>query len=148
MTLLMTYPDRISPGGARMNSRSVLESLIDELPTLTESEKWVLRTVMALTADRTVHKPVEVPPLPTLRPVGAITPERLQRLRQQPYGLTQREVDVVGLLVDGLRNKEAGRVLGISPRTVETHRQRVMEKLGATSALQLGQIVLRVTAPA
>ena len=145
MTLLVTYPDGISPGGAQMSGRSVLESLIEELPTLSESEKWVLRTVMALTADRTPRAPVEVPPLPPLRPAAEMTPDRLRRLRQQPYGLTQREVEVVALLVDGHRNKEAGRVLGISPRTVETHRQRVMEKLGATSALQLGQIVLRVT---
>lgn len=131
-----------------MSGRSVLESLIDELPTLTESEKWVLRTVMALTAGRAGPPPVELPAMPPLRTAAETNPDRLRRLRQQPYGLTQREVEVVALLVDGLRNKEAGRALGISPRTVETHRQRVMQKLGATSALQLGQIVLRVTASA
>jgi DNA-binding NarL/FixJ family response regulator len=48
--------------------------------------------------------------------------------------------------MEGLSNKQVARVLGISPRTVEVHRQRVMQKLGATSALQLGQIALQVSA--
>jgi len=42
----------------------------------------------------------------------------------------------------GASNKEAGRILGISPRTVEVHRARIMEKLGARNAADLVRIVL------
>ena len=42
----------------------------------------------------------------------------------------------------GATNKEAGRRLGISFRTIEIHRKRIMEKLGAKSATDLIRIVL------
>jgi DNA-binding CsgD family transcriptional regulator len=48
--------------------------------------------------------------------------------------LTGRERDVLTHLVDGLSNKEIGRALGISPRTVEIHRANMMTKLGANSS--------------
>src|SRR5665213_2218731 len=41
--------------------------------------------------------------------------------------LTPRECEVVLLIANGASNKEVGRRLGISPRTVETHRARIME---------------------
>ena len=43
-------------------------------------------------------------------------------------------------LVAGASNKEAGRALGISPRTIEEHRARIMEKLGAKNAADLVRI--------
>lgn len=51
--------------------------------------------------------------------------------------LTEREREVVGLALDGRSNKEIARVLGISHRTVEFHRSRVLAKTGATSLIQL-----------
>jgi hypothetical protein len=42
----------------------------------------------------------------------------------------------------GASNKEVGRCLGISPRTVEVHRARIMEKIGARNAADLVRIVL------
>ena len=56
--------------------------------------------------------------------------------------LTPRELQVAELIADGASNKEAGRRLGISPRTVELHRAHVMEKLGARNAADLVRIVL------
>lgn len=56
--------------------------------------------------------------------------------------LTPRERDVLQLITNGQSNKEAGRELGISPRTVEVHRARVMEKLGARNTADLMRIVL------
>jgi FixJ family two-component response regulator len=56
--------------------------------------------------------------------------------------LTAREQDVLGQLVEGATNKEAGQQLGISYRTIEIHRARIMEKLGARSATDLIRIVL------
>lgn len=56
--------------------------------------------------------------------------------------LTSREQEVLAKIADGASNKEAGRELGISPRTVEVHRARIMEKLGARNAADLVRIVL------
>jgi FixJ family two-component response regulator len=55
--------------------------------------------------------------------------------------LTRREQDVLGRIVAGASSKEAGRDLGISPRTIEVHRARIMEKLGAKNAADLVRIV-------
>ena len=57
--------------------------------------------------------------------------------------LTAREYDVLQRIAQGASNKEAGRLLGISPRTVEVHRARIMEKLSAKNAADLMRIVLR-----
>jgi len=56
--------------------------------------------------------------------------------------LTRRERQVLQLVTNGQSNKEAGRELGISPRTIEVHRARVMEKLGARNTADLIRIVL------
>jgi FixJ family two-component response regulator len=56
--------------------------------------------------------------------------------------LTAREQDVLGRIVEGATNKEAGQQLGISYRTIEIHRARIMEKLGAKNAADLMRIVL------
>jgi len=56
--------------------------------------------------------------------------------------LTPRERQVLAQIIAGASNKVAGRTLGISPRTVEVHRARIMEKLGAKNACDLARIVL------
>jgi two-component system response regulator FixJ len=56
--------------------------------------------------------------------------------------LTGREWDVLERIARAASNKETGRDLGISPRTVEVHRARIMEKLGAKNAADLMRIVL------
>jgi len=56
--------------------------------------------------------------------------------------LTRREWEVALLIAEGASNKEAGRRLGISPRTVEQHRANIMAKLGARNAADLVRIVL------
>ena len=47
--------------------------------------------------------------------------------------LSPREREVLALIVDGLTNKEIGRALALSPRTVEAHRAHLFDKLGAGS---------------
>jgi FixJ family two-component response regulator len=56
--------------------------------------------------------------------------------------LTRREREVLEQFAAGASNKEAGRQLGISPRTVEDHRANIMKKLGARNAADLIRIVL------
>lgn len=57
--------------------------------------------------------------------------------RQRYAQLSEREREVLGLIVAGLTNKEIGRALDLSPRTVETHRANLFAKLGAESLAQL-----------
>jgi FixJ family two-component response regulator len=55
--------------------------------------------------------------------------------------LTAREREVMELLVLGLHNREVAERLTISPRTVEVHKARVMEKLGARNLADLIRLV-------
>jgi FixJ family two-component response regulator len=58
--------------------------------------------------------------------------------------LTRREREVLEQFSTGASNKEAGRQLGISPRTIEDHRASIMKKLGAKNATDLIRIVMSV----
>jgi DNA-binding CsgD family transcriptional regulator len=49
---------------------------------------------------------------------------------KQRLPLTNRELEVLKLLADGYSNQEVGKLLGLSPRTAEAHRARIMLKLG------------------
>lgn len=73
--------------------------------------------------------------------------QRLQRMRRDELmtrylTLTPRELDVLRLVVDGQANKMIGTTLGISQKTVETHRARVMEKMAAGSVSELVRMTL------
>ncbi|MFP8779578.1 response regulator transcription factor [Hydrogenophaga sp. RWCD_12] len=57
--------------------------------------------------------------------------------RERYAQLSEREHEVLGLIVAGLTNKEIGRALDLSPRTVETHRANLFAKLQAESLAQL-----------
>ncbi len=67
------------------------------------------------------------------RPGGASAESRLRTL-------TERERDVLALLVAGHPNKVIADRLGISTRTVEVHRAHIMEKTGATSLAEIVRI--------
>ncbi|SMQ65782.1 two component transcriptional regulator, LuxR family [Devosia lucknowensis] len=56
--------------------------------------------------------------------------------------LTPREREVLQHITDGCSNKEMARSLGISPRTVEVHRARVMDKLGARNTAAMVRMVM------
>lgn len=57
--------------------------------------------------------------------------------RQRHAQLSEREREVLGLIVSGLTNKEIGRALNVSPRTIETHRANLFAKLEIDSLAQL-----------
>ena len=64
------------------------------------------------------------------------------RNRERFESLTPREREVLALVASGKPNKVMAGDLGLSQRTVEIHRARVMEKMGVSSLAQLVRIVM------
>ncbi len=69
--------------------------------------------------------------------------EDLSSRRRIAVGLTPREREVAALLIEGLTSKLIGRRLGISPRTVDVYRARLMKKHQAASTPDLVHKLLR-----
>ena len=63
-------------------------------------------------------------------------------IRERLESLTPREREVLSLMTQGKPNKLMAHELGVSQRTVEIHRARVMEKSGASSLAQLVRMVM------
>jgi len=70
--------------------------------------------------------------------------EDLSSQRQLKTELTAREREIVALLIDGLTSKLIGKRLGISPRTVDVYRARLMRKYGAATTPDLVHKLLTV----
>ena len=66
-----------------------------------------------------------------------------QNARKTPGDLTPRERETLQLLAEGKTNKQVGQALGISVKTAETHRARVMRKLGVGSVAELVRYAIR-----
>jgi PAS domain S-box-containing protein len=72
--------------------------------------------------------------------------EDLSAKRQLSVDLTPREREIAALLIEGLTSKLIGKRLGISPRTVDVYRARLMKKHGAATTPELVHRLLRVGA--
>ena len=59
------------------------------------------------------------------------------RHKSEEYHLTERERQVLQLLIEGKSNKEIANALGISPKTVSVHRTNVMTKLNVQNTVEL-----------
>jgi DNA-binding CsgD family transcriptional regulator len=89
---------------------------------------------LTLTKEKIVVKHVEVP--------VAAGPFVFDQTKSDELTLTPREVEVLGLLAEGLSNKEMAERLFVSENTIKTHCSRVFDKLGAgrrTQAVQMGK---------
>jgi FixJ family two-component response regulator len=64
------------------------------------------------------------------------------RIQERRESLTPREREILELMTRGKPNKVMAADLGVSQRTVEIHRARVMEKMGASSLAQLVRMVM------
>lgn len=69
--------------------------------------------------------------------------ESAAKARKRGNELTPKERRVLQLLSEGYSTKDVGRILGISVKTAETHRQHIMEKLGLHSIAELTKYALR-----
>ena len=63
------------------------------------------------------------------------TPSRKKSLFDNEETLSNREIDVVKLICQEKTNQEIADILFLSPRTVESHRQRILDKIGAKNTV-------------
>jgi DNA-binding CsgD family transcriptional regulator len=91
------------------------------------------------------------------RPLGALVARRLRELgvrglargprpatRANPANLTARELEVLGLLVEGRSNRQIAEQLFISPKTASVHVTNLLAKLGAHSRLEAAALARRL----
>lgn len=75
--------------------------------------------------------------------VYAETRQAPRRGRPAAVGLTRREREVLQLLAEGHNNRKVADRLGLSVKTIETHRARLMRKLGVGSLAELVRYAVR-----
>ena len=75
---------------------------------------------------------------------GSYLDPSLTRIAAPASKLTQREIDVLVLLAEGLPHEEIGRRLGISSETVRTHLRKASDRLGASTRTQAVATALRL----
>jgi len=71
----------------------------------------------------------------------------MRALHESYSSLTPREREVMECVVKGQTSKEVGRTLDVSPRTVEIHRTRIMDKMQAGSLAELVRMVAVLEIP-
>ncbi|BDU57600.1 DNA-binding response regulator [Limnohabitans sp. MORI2] len=95
-----------------------------------------------------LEKPVVMPQLLNAieRAFERLKSSSAQRVHTQSLEmLTPREREVMVAIAQGMTHREAGELLGISPRTVEVHKGRVMEKLGVKTLAELVRLSIDST---
>ena len=93
----------------------------------------VVLPILARTRQVVVVKEVRVPHIPE----GA--PFELDAGKLKELGITQREHEILGLIAEGLSNREIGERLFVSENTVKTHSSRLFVKLGVNRRVQAVQ---------
>jgi predicted ATPase/DNA-binding CsgD family transcriptional regulator len=105
--------------------RALMLSLLDEEPALAEAieiaRQLGAEPLTKRVADRMREFDLRVPSGPR------------RRTRENPAGLTARQLEVLALITEGLTNAEIAERLVVSPRTAEHHVAAVLTKLGATT---------------
>lgn len=111
--------------------RALMLSLLDEEEPLAEALE---------TARRLGARPLEGRVARRLRELGLRVPKGPRRTtRANPAGLTTRQLEVLGLMAEGLTNSEIAERLVVSRRTAEHHVAAVLTKLGAGSRREAAQ---------
>jgi DNA-binding NarL/FixJ family response regulator len=103
-----------------------VDEILDAMEQVCGGGTYVTPLLQEVT--QTPGNPLKVDPL-----VGARVTERL----------SARELEVLVGIVDGLGSKEIALELGVSHRTVETHRTNMMRKLGARKVSEVVRLAIR-----
>jgi DNA-binding NarL/FixJ family response regulator len=79
-----------------------------------------------------------------LLPKKPVMPEAIfMRLQRPPAGLTQRETEIIRLLIQGNTSAQTGNALGMSERTIEKQQRKIMEKPGLSKHQDLLPFAVR-----
>jgi DNA-binding NarL/FixJ family response regulator len=133
LVLSMHFSEEIAREVLRVGARGYLlksdanTELIAAVQRLRQGKSFFTSRLTASMADMFVH--------------GASTSTQEGQIAGFP--LTQRELEIVRLLAEGKSNKEAAAAIGVSTRTVESHRNHVMRKMKFASFSDLIRFALR-----
>jgi DNA-binding NarL/FixJ family response regulator len=75
----------------------------------------------------------------------SVAPAPRSPVEDRPYGLTERELEILAELGTGATNRQIARKLFISERTVGVHVSRVLHKLQVTNRAQAAAVAVKVT---
>ena len=164
---LATQPDVaiVDISMPRLNGIEVVRRLTADLPrtrvlvlTMHEEEEYVLHVVRSGAAGYLLKHAATSELLQAVRELAAggvhfgpyaakVLADQVQqphRATSDPYGeLSAREREVLHLMADGLTTKEISKKLGISVKTAENHRGRVLAKLGLRNSAELVRYAMR-----
>lgn len=164
---LQTRPDVVVADLSmpRLNGLEVVRRLREALPhtrvlvlTMHGEDEYVLQAVRAGASGYLVKDSAASELLAALRSLhagrGHFGPQAARALAEQlhrperplddPYGrLTGREREVFHLIAEGMTTKDIAHRLGISAKTAENHRGRVLDKLGVRNTAELVRYALR-----
>jgi FixJ family two-component response regulator len=111
-------------GDTASGVRAMKEGASDFLSKPIDEER-LLHTVALATKNSRVTRDQEMQHLAAQEKVGKLTP---------------REIEIMDLVVKGLRNKQIAGTLGISEKTVKVHRGHVMQKIGTRTVADLVRV--------
>lgn len=164
---LATHPDVVITDLSmpRLSGLEVVRRLREALPdtrvlvlTMHKEDEYVLQAVRAGASGYLVKDSAAAELLAAVRSLhagrGHFGPQAAKAVAEQlqhperglvdPYGrLTAREREVFHLLAEGLTTKEVARQLGISAKTAENHRARVLDKLDVRNTAELVRYAVR-----
>lgn len=164
---LATHPDVVITDLSmpRLGGLEVVRRLREALPdtrvlvlTMHKEDEYVLQAVRAGASGYLVKDSAAAELLAAVRSLhagrGHFGPQAAKAVAEQlqhperglvdPYGrLTAREREVFHLLAEGLTTKEVARQLGISAKTAENHRARVLDKLDVRNTAELVRYAVR-----
>ena len=118
-----------------LNAQNKYVRLIEQYQVL-ELDKtgqiWLIMGIVDLSANQEEYEGIKTQLLnfKTGKTIPLEVPEKVN------LELTKREIEVLKLVKDGLLSKEISNKLSISLHTVNTHRQRFLEKLGANNSFE------------
>lgn len=118
-----------------MNAQNQYIRLIEQYQVLKLDQKgqlWLAFNIVDVSPNQEASEPSKSQLL-NFR-TGKIIP--LETPKKATFELTKREMEILGLVKNGLLSKEISTKLSISVHTVNTHRQRFLEKLGANNSME------------